>query len=89
MAEKCGAYMTIRSGEAIDKVIENGITTPHRDGLHVTTGAGRMLLGLLWYTAFTDKNADEILFPEPDSPITDEEFDIIRKTVKEVPAIRH
>ena len=89
MAKETEAVMTIRSGEAIARVIENGIAEPHRDGHHVSVPLGRMMLGLLWFVAFTGKDADTVALPSTDIPLTEEEIIAIRKTVKEVPAIRH
>ena len=74
----------ITSGELIAALIKNGIPEPHRDGYHLSRGAGRLAVGLLWYSYLTEKNPAELLIPETDVPVTEEEIKIIRKSVAEV-----
>ena len=74
----------INSGELINTLIKNGITEPHRDGYHLSLGAGRLAVGLLWYVYLTGANSNEVILPETDKPVTKEEIQIIRKSVSEV-----
>ena len=78
-----GADSIIPSGELVASLIKNGITEPHRDGYHLSNGAGRLAVGLLWYCFFTGADPDVTLLPEADVPVSDEEIAIIRKSVKE------
>ena len=71
----------IPSGEAMWALIQNGIAQPHRDGYHASLGAGRMTIGLLWFCYFTERDPYEVLLPDADVPITEEEKEIIRKSV--------
>ena len=83
-AEYVSAQGIIPSGETVAALIKNGITTPHRDGYHLSLGAGRLAIGLLWYCYFMKKAPDDILMPMTDAPVSDEEIEIIKKSVKEV-----
>lgn len=83
-AKTIKAENIIPSGILVERLIENGIETPHRDGYHLSLGAGRLAAGLLWYCFFTGANPDEVILPSPDEPVSEEEIKIIRKSVKEV-----
>ena len=74
----------ITSGELIGALIKNGISTPHRDGYHLSLGAGRLAVGLLWYSYLSKKNPIDLLLPETDLPVTEEEIKIIKSSVAEV-----
>ena len=83
-AKLINADGTIPSGELIASLIKNGITNPHKDGYHLSQGAGRLAAGLIWYSYLTGKNPEETVLPETDLPVSDEEAAIIRKSVTEV-----
>ena len=51
-AEAIGADGVIYSGEAMLKALNSGINV-YRDGFHAGFGAGRFLLGLVWYKTLT------------------------------------
>ena len=82
-AKEIGADGLIPTGKLVERLIINGIDTPHRDGYHLSLGAGRLAAGLLWYCFFTGANPDEVILPTPDEPVSDEEIAIIKKSVKE------
>ena len=83
-ARLINADKIIPCGVLVETLIKNGIETPHRDGYHLSLGAGRLAAGLLWYCFFTGANADEVILPVPDEAVSEEEIKIIRKSVKEV-----
>ena len=74
----------IPSGELVSTLIKNGISCPHSDGFHLSRGAGQLAIGLLWYSYFTGDNPSEVILPDADLPVTEEEIEIIRKSVAEV-----
>jgi hypothetical protein len=78
-----GADGLIPTGKLVERLIINGIDTPYRDGYHLSLGVGRLAAGLLWYCFFTGANPDELILPTPDEYVSEEESDIIRKSVKE------
>ena len=83
-AKLVGADGIITSGELIGALIKNGIPAPHRDGYHLSLGAGRLAAGLLWYSYLMEKNPAELLIPMTDVPVTEEEIAIIKSSVAEV-----
>ena len=83
-ASTINASGIIPSGALVAALIKNGITAPHRDGYHLSLGAGRLAAGLLWYSYFTGANPYDVILPETDAPITDAEIKIIRDSVYEV-----
>ena len=83
-AKEIGADGLIPTGKLVERLIINGIDTPYRDGYHLSLGAGRLAAGLLWYCFFTGANADEVILPVPDEPVSEEEILIIRKSVKQI-----
>lgn len=83
-ADEIGADGMIPSGYAVNLVIQNGISCPYRDGFHLSIGAGRYLVGLLWFCYLTGKTPNGIPQISLDQPVTDEEYDIICKTVTTV-----
>ena len=53
----------------------------HRDTFHASFGAGRYLLALTWYKAFTGKDITNNDFDDFDVPVSDEERKIVIKAV--------
>ena len=84
MAKAMGTELIIPSGKLVETLMKNGIDEPHRDGYHLSLGAGRLAVGLLWYCLFSGESANEVNLPELDVPTTDEEIAIVRKSVSEV-----
>lgn len=84
MAKAIGADLTIPSGKLVETLIRNGITEPHRDGYHLSLGAGRLAVALLWYSLFSGISAGVAALPKTDVPVTDEEIAIVRRSVCEV-----
>ena len=83
-AKDCGAEFTIKSGELLQKLLEEGIKTIHRDGFHLSFGLSRYAVGLLWYTLFTGNDITENAFRDFDEEISNNEIAIIKKCVKEI-----
>lgn len=85
-AEAIGADGIIPAGEAMVNVVKNGIPVIHRDTFHASWGAGRFLLALTWYAYLTGKSVDNVNLKSFDTPVSDEEIAIIKKTVAELMA---
>ena len=83
-AEEIGADGIIPAGYAVNQAIQNGISCPYRDGLHLSIGAGRYLAGLLWFCYLTKKSPNSVPRINPDQPISDDDYAIICKTVTNV-----
>ena len=81
-AHDIGAHGVIPSAEAIAIAINNGISSVYRDGFHLSFGAGRYLIGLLWYRFLTNCASSYTPCLTTDEPITNEDLDIIKKTIK-------
>lgn len=81
MAKLVKADGIIPCGRAMFNAIKNGIGKIHRDTFHASLGAGRYLLALTWYKALTGKDITNDEFNEFDVPVTDEEREIVIKTV--------
>lgn len=77
----------IPSGELLLKLYRNGMKKLHRDSLHVSLGAGRYALALLWYRSLTGSSVSDIDFNEFDEKVTDEEIKLIKESVDSFPAI--
>ena len=84
MAQAIDTALMIPSGDVVEALIRNGITAPHRDGYHLSFGAGRLAVALLWYSLFSGEDPYEVNLPALDVPTTDEEIAIVRKSVAEV-----
>ena len=84
MAQAIDTALMIPSGDVVEALIRNGITAPHRDGYHLSLGAGRLAVALLWYSLFSGEDPYEVNLPALDVPTTDEEIAIVRKSVAEV-----
>ena len=63
--------------------IKNGIKHLFRDGYHASLGAGRYLLGAVWYEALTGRNVLHNTFKKLDEPVSDEEMDILKRCAHE------
>ncbi len=69
----------IYSGEAMIQALNRGINV-YRDGFHAGLGAGRYLLGLVWYKTFTGKDITENCFNSFDEIVSESD----RRTVIEI-----
>lgn len=83
-AEESNAEGILPSGYAVNLSIQNGLSCPYRDGFHLSIGAGRYLVGLLWFCYLTGKSPNGVPRINTDQPVTDEEYAIICKTVTTV-----
>ncbi len=80
-AQNINAYGIIPCGEAMMMALDMGIEKIHRDTFHASLGAGRYLLALCWYKALTKKDITGNTFNDFDMPVTEQERDIVIKTV--------
>ncbi len=71
----------IRSGEALLKARELGITNIHRDTFHASFGIGRYILALTWYKFLTGKDISRNSFSDFDEPVSEKEREIAIKAV--------
>lgn len=78
-----GNLKIIPSGEAFQIAIKNGIKHLHRDGFHASLGAGRYLLGAVWYECLTGRSIMHNAFNKLDEPISNEEISILKKCAHE------
>lgn len=76
-AQAVSADKIIPSGTALLTAAQNGLAHTHRDGLHVSFGAGRYLLALTWYKTLTGKDISANDFNDFDEPVSDEERAIV------------
>ena len=83
-AKEINADGIIRAGEAINEAIKGGIECPYRDGFHLSKGAGRYLIALLWACYLTGITPEDVPAIELDEEITDQELEIIRSSVKKI-----
>ena len=82
-AKLIGADSIIPSGQAILNATKFGLEKIHRDTFHMSYGAGRYLLALVWFKSLTGKDITDNSFDEFDHPVTEEERAIVIKAVNE------
>lgn len=70
------------SGTALMTAAENGLVHTHRDGLHLSYGAGRYLAALTWYKTLTGNDITNNDFSDFDEPVSDEERKIVIAAVQ-------
>jgi len=63
----------IPSGEMLYALLENGVSSVHRDTYHASLGLGRYALGLIWMRSLTGITVTGNTFNDFDKPVTDEE----------------
>ena len=83
-AERIHADGIIPTGYALHRAIQNGLSCPYRDGYHLSHGAGRYLAAMLWFCYLTKKSPNGIPCPQTDKPISEEDLQIIQRTVDSV-----
>ena len=71
----------IPSGDAMIESVRLGIGKIHRDTFHASFGAGRYLVGLVWYKYLTGNDITSDTFNTLDEPITDEQRKIVIQAV--------
>lgn len=76
------AEKIIPSGTALMTAAENGLVHTHRDGLHLSYGAGRYLAALTWYKTLTGNDITNNDFNDFDEPVSDEERKIVIAAVQ-------
>lgn len=84
VANEVNAEFIIKSGELMQKLLESGIPSVHRDGFHLSFGAGRYAAGLLWYALLSKNDVIDNTFRDFDEEVTEAEIKIIKKCVKAI-----
>ena len=74
----------IPSGDAMIEAVRLGIGKIHRDTFHASLGAGRYMLGLLWYKFLTGNDITSNEFLDLDEPISKMEREIVINSVNKV-----
>lgn len=82
-AEDISADGIIPSGYAFECAAYNGLERLHRDTFHASLGAGRALLGFLWYGFLTGKDVDAVEFHGFDEPVGDADLALVKKSAKQ------
>ena len=67
----------VPSGDAMIKSVRLGIDKIHRDTFHASFGAGRYMLGLVWYKYLTGNDITNDTFNDLDEPITSKQRKIV------------
>ena len=71
----------IRSGEALLKARELGISHIHSDTSHASRGIGRFILALTWFKTLTGKDVSNCSFSDFDEPVSQKEYEIAIQAV--------
>ena len=74
----------IPSGDAMIEAVRLGIGKIHRDTFHASLGAGRYMLGLLWYKFLTGNDITSNEFLDLDEPISKMQREIVINSVNKV-----
>lgn len=83
-AKAANAEFIIKSGKLMQKLLENGIPSVHRDGFHLSLGLGRYAAALLWYALLSGNDVSANTFRDFDEEVTDAEIAIVKSCVKEL-----
>ena len=75
-AEVIKADGILPSGTALQYALQHGIEKVHRDTLHVTLGASRFILALVWYGYITGNDISNVNFRDFDEEVTEKEYAI-------------
>lgn len=81
--QEVGADVIIPSGELIEKLFLKGIKV-HRDTYHLSLGASRYAVGLLWYAFLTGKSILKNKFSSLDEKVSFKQKKLIKKLVTEI-----
>ncbi len=81
-AKEINADFIIPSGEAMQYLLKNGIKV-HRDGFHLSLGAGRYCAALLWYALLSGNDIENNSFCDFDEELSEENIKTIKKCVIE------
>lgn len=76
-----GTVGIIPSGKLLMQLLDGGVETVHRDGLHITKGLGRYAVGLLWYRCLTGRTVAENTFCDFDEPVAEEHIRLAKTCV--------
>lgn len=85
-ARDIGGAKIIRSGALLQELTNAGISEIHRDKwCHVTYGAGRYAVALLWYRFLTGNDVANNTFNNFDEEVTPETIETVKKCVMKMP----
>lgn len=83
-AKAINADGILKSGKVLQLLLQNGIEKVHRDGAHISLGAGRYATALLWYATLTKKDIADNSFCDFDELLTESDVKIIKECVKKL-----
>lgn len=84
LKEDIGADGLIPSGEVLQKALELGMASVHRDGFHAKFGVGRFMLALTWYKYLTNNSIDNVKYNWFDEEVSEEEYKIAIDAVNSI-----
>lgn len=78
-AKAINAEFIVPSGEVLQALINEGVESVHRDGLHASLGLGRYAMALVWFIMITGKPVEDNSFRDFDAPVSEEEVYLAKK----------
>lgn len=82
-AEEIGADGIIRTGEVIERLMNDSIRSTHRDGQHISLGTGRYAAALTFFSYLTGRRAVGTRNIELDEAVPEATLERIKETVDE------
>ena len=83
-AKEINADFIIPSGKLLGMMVDEGFEKVHRDTYHASYGAGRYVIGLLWYALLTGNDITGNTFDDFDEEVTPKQVNIIKNCVKKL-----
>ena len=83
-AKAINADGILKSGKVLQLLLQNGFEKVHRDRCHISLGAGRYAVALLWYATLSKKDITDNTFCDFDELLTDSEVKTIKDCVKKL-----
>ncbi len=80
-AKSINADGILKSGKLLQLLLQNGIEKVHRDGAHISLGAGRYATALLWYATLCKKDVKDNSFCNFDELLPESDVKIIKDCV--------
>ncbi len=82
-AEEIGADGIVRTGEVIERMMNDGVRSTHRDGQHISFGAGRYSAALTFFSYLTGRSAVGTVNVELDEEVPSATLERIKEIVDE------
>lgn len=82
-AEEIHADGVIPGGTMLEKALQAGIASVHRDTFHAKLGVGRFILALIWYKILTGNSVENVKFNDFDEEVSDQEYQLALRIVEE------